>query len=384
MSVENHEETPLLSKKPRASSSAWPTMKSVAVGALCVTAAFAGTLAVTGRSSTANSSAALGVPSSAALGVPRINANFYPKAPATATTTVSEVNLAMSHDSGCNPADFTGNTHLRQNTVGTDHGAVTQGVTLEKQYQAGVRVFDLRVADDKHLYHEWLKKNYKFESVNPRVTDLGNAARAANDICIIKFKGSVKQQGFVEEALGANLAAQAAHDAFNSKTTKINDIKGKCFVFNDKKDKKKKNRPTFKAAMNAEKLESSQKRKILAGSGSHGTIQYVYDQHKKKCKNNAVIRAGFTNTGVLHSPLCMSYKDQAAISSKINELLTDTHCTTIFSVDGVEAMIGIPDAGIARDCGAVATHDNPAEAAAEETEFTDTENPELETGPTAA
>jgi len=45
MSVENYEETPLLGKKPRATSSAWPTMKSIAVGALCVTAGVVGTLA---------------------------------------------------------------------------------------------------------------------------------------------------------------------------------------------------------------------------------------------------------------------------------------------------------------------------------------------------
>ena len=49
MSVGNYDdEAPLLGEKPRASSSAWPTMKSmksIAFGALCVTAAVVGTLA---------------------------------------------------------------------------------------------------------------------------------------------------------------------------------------------------------------------------------------------------------------------------------------------------------------------------------------------------
>jgi hypothetical protein len=265
MSVENYEETPLLGKKPRATSSAWPTMKSIAVGALCVTAGFAGTLAVTGRSSAANSSAALGVPSSAALGVPRVNANYYPKTPATPTTTVSQVNLAMSHDSGCNPGDYVPGI---TGAIGANHGAVTQGVTLEKQYQAGVRVFDIRVTDDAHLFHEWLGRNYKFGELD-RITDLGAAARAANDICIIKLKGSARQLESVENALGRMtsnadtamgnrkyLATVKEHTDFDSKKTKINDIKGRCFVFPDAR---------FKAAMNAKKLESSQFRKIMGG-----------------------------------------------------------------------------------------------------------------------
>jgi hypothetical protein len=382
MSVENYEETPLLGKKPRATSSAWPTMKSIAVGALCVTAGFAGTLVVTGRSSTANSSAALGVPSSAALGVPRVNANYYPKTPATPTTTVSQVNLAMSHDSGCNPGDYA----KGPNKINANHGAVTQGVTLEKQYQAGVRVFDIRVTDDAHLFHQWLGMDYKF-GVLDRITDLGAAARAANDICIIKLKGSARQVQSVENALGRMtsnadtatgngkyLATAKEHTDFDSKKTKINDIKGRCFVFPDDR---------FKAAMNAKKLESGQFRKVMGGDRSFGTIQKVFDLHKAQCKGGNVVRAGFTNTGVFNSPLCMSYKDQAAISTKLNEILANKACSTIFSTDGVESMIGVPDAGIVSQC-KVQNHENNAEAAAEETEYTSPENPEIETGKTAA
>ena len=107
----------------------------------------------------------------------------------------------MSHDSGCNPSDYAKGPGILPAFIlpalpirfnGANHGAVTQGVTLEKQYQAGVRVFDIRVTDDAHLFHEWLGMNYIFGGLE-RMTDLGAAARAANDICIIKLKGSAKQ-----------------------------------------------------------------------------------------------------------------------------------------------------------------------------------------------
>ena len=78
----------------------------------------------------------------------------------------------------------------------------------------------------------------------------------------------------------------------------------------------------------------------------------------------------------------MAYKDQAAISTKLTEILANKECSTIFSTDGVESMIGVPDTGIVSECTKEKKkkHENKKEEEAEKTEYTYPGNVQLENG----
>ena len=297
-------------------------------------------------------------------------------------TILNQVNLAMSHDSGCRWEKYKGSGRkLTEKTADEiiSHGAVTQDLSLADQFKAGVRVFDIRSDEDGVIYHSFgaLQKHYKFANIQEEIYAFAVRVCLSEDFALFKFKGSTKAMEKVKDAI-QNFAVgytqdeaaqkvveefkkskenvkQAIEDCqnqillpaaeFDASTTTIRALQKKIVVMNDKAEKKEKSE--WKKSMKLEKIEINAFKKWLGGVPGK-----LVEKFAKKCKKGGYLRLGFTHTGFprftrafkeLRSPLCMAYRNDDLIQEKIKEVLQQTigpdTCRIIFSTDGTGDML---------------------------------------------
>lgn len=298
-------------------------------------------------------------------------------------TVINQVNLAMSHDSGCRWDKYKGSGRkLTEKTPEQiiSHGAVTQDLSLADQFKAGVRIFDIRSDEDGVIYHGFgaFQKHYKFANIKEEVYAFAVRVCLSEDFALFKFKGNKKamakvkdaiqnfavgytedeaaqkvveefkkSKGNVEEAIADcaknQMLVQAAD--FDASTTTIGALQKKIVVMNDKAEKGEKSE--WKKSMKVDKIEINAFKKWFGG-----VPDKIAEKFAEKCEKGVYLRLGFTHTGFprltrafkeLRSPLCMAYRNDDAIQEKINEVLSkamgDDSCRIIFSTDGTGDML---------------------------------------------
>merc|ERR1740129_1229367 len=295
--------------------------------------------------------------------VSKISPRFYPFKFYPDDYEVRRLNLLLSHDAGSEP-DL-GSVQDGTNYDG-NHGAVTQEVDLAKQYEAGVRIFDIRVAKDKkgdwRLFHEWFGGNKFFGKAEDELLRLQDAAIEAADICIVKFKGkdddfTVKLQNqLIDEMiemtqewgedgqLYENQECLSGRDYIRAKAERgdplpyydsdsnIGQMRCHCVLLRDTDD--------FHL-MKAKKIEEGQHRKVFDLAGD-GVINSIYEKFKKHCTQGKTLRLGMTSTGISTSPLCRAYENSLYIQEIAEQILTIAdagECNVFLGLDGSYGVI---------------------------------------------
>jgi len=277
------------------------------------------------------------------VGISKITNLYYPfDESVPGNTPIRKLNLFLSHDAGSEP-DLEDGYH-------GNHGSVTQETSLASQYYAGVRMFDVRVAENKHLYHEWFKVNRYFSPAWDALAKLQEAAIHFGDICVVKYKGPHHAE-LQEKLVNHAFEKAGTYEHCASGLDYINELEGKgkgmpfyeqdstidqmvchCVLLRDDVE--------FKM-MEAKKKEENQLIKISDLAGDK-VSKSIWNKFVKACTADTTLRLGMTSTGLTNSPLCIAYANHEDIETYAKSIVEEAKkkgCNVFLGLDGAYGLI---------------------------------------------
>lgn len=260
---------------------------------------------------------------------------FYPNIAAgtKATATFRTINMLMSHDAGAVVGQQT-------SPAGQLHAAVCQDKDMATQFTAGVRIFDVRVAEEAagvfKIVHEYAKQNILYQ---PAAGELYNLWKAIpdGDFAIIKLG---KSADVVPRFLASfkTMHADAQLREFHSTDevrawadSKISDAANnkKLIILKDTASKQWKH--AFPAQIGIHPLL-----KLVTGNIKENILQKWH----KSCNGGTHLKISFSTTGTqTKSPLDNAIANQRWLVQYLRIINYNPGCFTIVSGDGMNALI---------------------------------------------